>query len=1056
MSRRAPVAGEVGAAEYYGATGENCLPGAESHHGLGGPVPAPAEGEVPVTRVESPYRVYVYTEPGKYEEGDRVVKIGQTATGDSLARIWAQYPTAKPGDRPFILLADFEAVNRNGNRITDKAVHAFLRDAGFQQLRGASKSGDDKRRQTEWFRCSVEDVENAMLSLRDGRRYEPSRHLAYQMRPEQRRAVEITSRYFAANPRSQAGEAPPRFLWNAKMRFGKTFTAFQIAKHMGWTRVMVLTYKPAVENEWYQEIASHIDFDGWQMISRGRMDYEQADQSKPIVWFASFQDIMGRDRETGEGKQRFEAARAIEWDAVILDEYHFGAHRDGARVVYDPSFAEESEDPTADPEDLEAVRDLAAITPEVGVVPLDTRHLLYLSGTPFRALKSGEFSEDQIFTWSYADEQAAKAAASARGGYNPYADLPQMQLITYELSPELRSVAAQGMDNEFSLNEFFRAVRPEGAGPDDDPVFLYEEHVLSFLEFLVGNTTTSHFAADGTRIEAYPPIAAKVGADHTFWFLPNVPACRAMRRLLERHRAYAGYQIILAAGDEAGMGAKAKHPVVEAIGEALRPGADKRRTITLSCMKLTTGVTIKQWSAVIVLRDISSPETYFQTAFRAQSPWSERDPEEPTAQKIMKQSCFVYDFSPQRALNIVFEYCVNNNRGGKRIGDAIGELLHFMPVIAISDGIRQVIQPDEIWEYATVGVGATMIAKRWQSPLIVNVSDEALTRLMDDPQTIEAIGGIEQFRALKRDLGDDLRHIVSESKALKAPDREGRTPTPEEAKRKDVNRKAKKELREKLIKFLTRIPHFMYLTDFREEAIEDVIRRLDTDLFRRVTGLGVDDFDRMVQIGLFNRAHINQAIIAFRRFETDSLNYVGGGFVHQRFGGFDTALRLDEVDDVLGVSRDIRYAIKSVGTDRIGRPARDTVQALFDAGRFAFSANERLLRRYGPGTRIALYEKGVGVIAWIELAGRPRPGYVAKRVIADPDLYPIDAPIQSCGLVDPPFVLTDHARASLDWFALQPDVQWSALVHGPKMITERDFVTLTRQNTAGDEGTGEQ
>lgn len=980
-------------------------------------------------------RIYVYTEPQYEPQG--ILKVGYTSTGNVDKRIREQFPIAKPGASPYRTLLDVPAIDDQGNPFTDKKVHAYLKLSGVPCLKRAD--GHD----TEYFQCPLATVEHAIAEIKAGHRFEPTRYLTYPMRPEQCQAVEQTSGYFLSHPREQADSLPPKFLWNAKMRFGKTFTAFQLAKQMKWTRMVVLTYKPAVEDEWRRELLDHVDFEGWQFVSRDGLAFEDADPSKPICWFISFQDILGVDRQTGEGKARFEVAHSVDWDCVVLDEYHFGAHREGAKAIYELASVDDDLNRAVDPEDREAEEAEASITPPVGIVPLQTKTLLYLSGTPFQALQSGEFLEEQIFTWSYIDEQRAKESWQGDLGSNPYAELPQMKLVTYELSPALRAVAEQGENNEFSLNEFFRATP---SNKDRTASFVHEAEVQHFLEFISGRHVVNRFSEDGRKIETSAPLAPKGGATHSLWFLPNIAACRAMKELLDRQQnaaLFSGHKAVLAAGPEAGMGVRAKDPVVEAIGDGV-----SGRTITLSCMKLTTGVTVKQWSAVLILRDIASPETYFQTAFRCQSPWAETgfDPKNPTARKILKSSCLVYDFSPQRALNLVFEYCSINNRENRRLGDVLSEFEHLLPIYAYADGLLQRLKADDIWNFAAVGTGKTMLARRWQSLLLVIVTKETITKLQANPELIDAVQGLEQFRAYKASIGETLSHIIAEEERLAKPKREGREPTAKESEEDKSLRKEKQALREALVRFLTRVPHFMYLTDFREESLTDVIRELDSELFERVTGMKVVDFDKLVQIGLFNKALITQAILAFRRFEEPSLNYMGGGRILKKIGTFDASVSPEESDEVLGIPKRVRYAIKPISSDRLGRSARQIVAALLPSRTFSFRGSEKLLHRYEAGTKLCLYEKGSGIFAWIELDGPVGPGKMAKKALADPDLFLFDAPIRDSGWVDPPVVIDVALRSQLDWIVGKNKTRWAALVRTATVINEHDYLLLTRQS----------
>jgi len=295
-------------------------------------------------------------------------------------------------------------------------------------------------------------VRSAIVAVRDGQLYEEERNLTFTMRPEQEAAVQKTAEYIQ-NYRRENGK-PPHFLWNCKMRFGKTFAAYQLAKRMGWKRVLVLTFKPAVQSAWEQDLRCHVDFRGWQFIASkdvprdGEPSY---DRNRPVVCFGSFQDYLGRNPTTGGIKTKNEWMHATNWDCVIFDEYHYGAWRERRKDLFEAEDEKEQEFATG-----EAAEFLKDEYEEIeDILPITADHFLDLSGTPFRAIATGEFIEEQIYNWTYSDEQKAKA--ERQGPDNPYAALPHMVLMTYQLPDAIREVALKGEFNEFDLNEFFRA-----------------------------------------------------------------------------------------------------------------------------------------------------------------------------------------------------------------------------------------------------------------------------------------------------------------------------------------------------------------------------------------------------------------------------------------------------------------------------------------------------------------------------------------------------------------------------------------------------------------------
>ena len=693
--------------------------------------------------------------------------------------------------------------------------------------------------------------------------------------------------------------AVPRFLWNAKMRFGKTFTAYQLARKLGAKRVLVVTFKPAVEDAWAHDLEFHVDFDGWHYLSRssGR-DPDQIDDDKPVVYFGSFQDLLGRDKDSGAIKANNEWLHTMNWDLVVFDEYHFGAWRDTAKELF------EGEDETAAKQAAKSEygAGLAPVNEDIGelseketeFLPITTRAYLYLSGTPFKALSTGEFIEEQIFNWTYTDEQRAKEefTASHPGIRNPYGALPQMRLLTYQMPDELLAVASGGEFDEFDLNEFFSAT---GTGKSVE--FKYKNDVQKWLDIIRGSYMPQ--AVESLKTGTRPPFPYSDARlldylQHSFWFLPNVAACRSMAKLLtEKHNTFwRGYKVIIAAGADAGIGLDALQPVRAAIGS----GFDTK-TITLSCGKLTTGVTVAQWSSILMLRNLKSPETYFQSAFRVQSPWSINNPngDNPNEDEVLKPVCFVFDFAPTRALRQLSEYGIGLSPRDPNPENAVRELVSFLPVLAYDGANMTQIDAGGILDIAMAGTSATLLARKWESALLVNVDNDTLKRVLESPEAMAAVGRIEGWRALGDNIIETIINKSDKVKELKKKAKDGKLTPKEKKELSDEEREYKskrKVVQEKLIKFATRIPAFMYLTDFRENTLQDVITKLEPDLFLTVTGLTVADFHLLVRLKVFNTERMNEAVFAFRRYEDASLRYTGleshKGLTH--YGLYDTVV----------------------------------------------------------------------------------------------------------------------------------------------------------------------
>ena len=569
------------------------------------------------------------------------LKVGYTDR-TAKERIDEQLHTSKI--RYEIVLTE-SAMTNDGSCFTDKNVHKLLERKGFHRLNPLDKTD-------EWFDCSMEDVKATILSLRTGSENVENRTQSFGMRPEQFRAVEQTKSYFEQAVKEEPNRIP-KFLWNAKMRFGKTFASYQLAKKMNLSRILVLTFKPAVESAWREDLVSHIDFEGWQFISNKDardnnlnidQEFSRADKSKPIVVFGSFQDLLGTN-ESGGIKTKNEFIHATLWDLVIFDEYHFGAWKERAKEL----FEKEDEENEVDFDAEKYQKNEASNAINETWLPISTKYYLFLSGTPFRAINNGEFIEEQIFNWTYSDEQRAKA--NWKGAANPYLSLPRMVMLTYRMPDQIQDVARQGEFDEFDLNLFFAA---EGKG--DSARFKYENEVQKWLDLIRGAYLPASIDDLKLGQDKRPPMpfsdARLLGLlSHTLWFLPNVASCFAMANLLKQrqNRFYHDYNVIVCAGTGAGIGLDALYPVQACMGNPL-----KTKTITLTCGKLTTGVTVKPWTGIFMLRNLKSPETYFQAAFRVQSPWEVRN--ETGDKTIMKKECYVFDFALDRALRQISDY----------------------------------------------------------------------------------------------------------------------------------------------------------------------------------------------------------------------------------------------------------------------------------------------------------------------------------------------------------------------------------------------------------------
>ena len=811
--------------------------------------------------------IYAYRELNPDYDG--LLKVGYTEK-DVDRRVAQQYPTKRPdGKVPYEIVYRTSAMREDGSCFTDHDVHRMLRRRNITGVGG------------EWFRCSVQDLEAAVLAVKTDSINEENRTRTFAMRPEQEEAVNKTIAYFRA-AKQDAPDRTPKFLWNAKMRFGKTFASYELAKRMGLKKVLVLTFKPAVEAAWEEDLMTHKDFEGWQFICRDGMRYEDADLSRPIVCFGSFQDYLGTN-ESGGIKAKNEWVHTTNWDIVIFDEYHFGAWRDNAKKLFEMD--NEDEDYDFDPEKYK--KDEADNAYNETFLPITTSYYLFLSGTPFRAINSGEFIEDQIYNWTYSDEQRAKENWDGSGD-NPYAALPRMVMMTYRIPDSIRQIAMQGQFNEFDLNVFFSAKYGEKNKPETAR-FVYENEVQKWLDLICGAYLPA--SVDDMKLgqDKRPPMPFSDTRllnvlSHTLWFLPNVASCYAMYNLLQQkqNNFFHDYHINVCAGTRAGIGADALAPVLKSMGDPLTT-----KTITLSCGKLTTGVTVKPWTGIFMLRNLKSPETYFQAAFRVQSPWTVRTGS--GTDQIMKYECYVFDFALDRALKQISDYSCRLNVNESNPEKKVAEFISFLPVLAYDGSSMKQINAQDILDIAMAGTSATLLAKRWESALLVNVDNDTLRRLMANKEAMEALMKIEGFRS----LNSDIETIINKSEDVKKAKKEkGKDLTKEEKKEISEEEKEyksmRKQIQEKLIKFATRVPIFMYLSDYRERSLKDVITQLEQGIFKKVTGLDVKDFNLLVELNVFNASLMNDAIFKFKRYEDSSLSYTGlDKHENEDVGGWD-------------------------------------------------------------------------------------------------------------------------------------------------------------------------
>ena len=586
--------------------------------------------QIQTTRPVIP-QIYAYTTP-EIHRHDGWTKIGYTEQ-DVATRINQQTHTA---DILWKLEWHDNAVYQGTvERFTDKEFHAYLRKQGVEQEKGKNN---------EWFHISPDDSELKFNKFRKTRGTDLEDVVVpYVLRHEQESAVDKTTAYAATHANGE-------FLWNAKPRFGKTLSTYDLMKKLDAKTVLIVTNRPAIANSWYDDykhfvgqengylFVSEVDAlkDRAGVLSRSKL-MEVMDEDTRYIEFVSLQDMKGSIYFGGHYDKLKELSQqyGMEWDLLVIDEAHEGVYTYKTDVAFDQ---------------------------------IKRKFTLHLSGTPFKVLAMNKFAEDAIYNWTYADEQKSKRDWEGDDD-NPYGTLPKLNLFTYQMSEIVRDDIKQGVEINgetveyaFDLNEFFRV---QGNGQ-----FVYNASVDRFLDALV---TQEKFPFSTEELRGK--------LKHTFWLLNRVDSAKALVRKLQNHPVFKDYEIVLVAGDGKVDDADENKKSFDKVREAIK---SHDKTITLSVGQLTTGVTIPEWTAVLMLSNVKSPALYMQAAFRAQNPCLFA-----TATGFeRKENAYVFDFDPARTL-IIYEAFANDLSADTALGrgstvdrkENIRTLLNFFPVI---------------------------------------------------------------------------------------------------------------------------------------------------------------------------------------------------------------------------------------------------------------------------------------------------------------------------------------------------------------------------------------
>lgn len=637
-------------------------------------------------------QIYSYTLPNRTQNNGSQ-KIGYTERKDVDARILEQVKTAAFSEEYTKLWSAPAFFKGNKESFIDTAFHSFLEKNGIERRTNLG---------TEWFYFNGEPFKSKELfdlfrnegfsALQNKDEKAP-----YTLRFEQEEAVTKALAYFQSNEKGE-------FLWNAKPRFGKTLASYDLAKRLNAQKVLIVTNRPAIANSWLDDFESFID--GYAFISetsslnnRATITREQHIANKPIlpqITFLSLQDLKG-SKYFGGNFDKLRWIAELEWDLLIIDEAHEGIDTTRTDAAFDA---------------------------------IKRKNTLHLSGTPFKALANEKFPKEAIYNWTYLDEQKIKHIELEEGETGQHTDLPDLKLFTYRISQMTTQEVNEGIeiddeirDYAFDLNEFFRTQNKK---------FVRENDVKEFLKNLSTN-------------EKYPFSTPELRAElkHTFWYVGNrVESVKALEQLLKEDPVFKDYAVIVAAGDgrtfeEEESDFKGNESSFQKVKKAI---AENDKTITLSCGQLTTGVTVKEWTAVLMLTDIKTPAIYMQAAFRAQNPYKEWI----NGELHVKNSAYLFDFAPTRVLEIYDHFAnglnpkaVQGEITEKERETNIKELLNFFPVIS-EDVNGEMIELDaqQVLTFPNALAAAEIVNARFMTNLLFN---DTLKGVFNFPKEVEKI-----------------------------------------------------------------------------------------------------------------------------------------------------------------------------------------------------------------------------------------------------------------------------------------------------------------------------
>ena len=879
-------------------------------------------------------RIYAYTTPGvTYHEG--WLKIGYTATQTVDERIkqinhtgWIIYNKEWVHPAPFD-----ETLDR---QLTDRDFHKFL--TGKYKI---PRVADD----LEWFKIDVDTAKKYLEEFCAGKTFRPlpqPEAESYTLRKEQLEAVTKTVDYWRSGAKSE-------FLWNAKPRFGKNLTVYEFVKEYNAAKVLIVTNRPAIAQGWYDDFkkfnAQNPDA-GYIFTSNtaklGTPFDGKLETGQRLIAFISLQDLKGADIFGGKTK-KLDWIENFHWDILVVDESHEGVATEKTKFAF-------------------------------GKIRRD--FTLYLSGTPFRAIANEDFRAEQIYNWSYYDEQDAKRNFPAEP--NPYADKPRMNLFTYRLSDIILDKLSDGLildgenlDYAFDLNEFFMT---DGKGK-----FLHEADVKKFLDALTSN-------------EKFPFSTPKLRAElkHTFWLMYRVDSAKAMEKLLKAHPVFREYEIVVAAGKDESFSEKSLKRVTDAI-------ASNEKTITLSVGQLTTGVTVPEWTAVLMLSDIKSATLYMQAAFRAQNPCHIGD--------LQKTNCYVFDFNPARTLTIYIEFADSLNKSdGTPLGN-IRELLNFFPVLAEDDAGKMIeLDAEKVMSLPQTLKVKQVVERGFMDNNLFNPENmvrvfsvqktlvEIINKLpRDDSPDKKSVVVIDPIEVTPKEIVKKVEKVFGEEKraprekvpasqiAQKIADKVKeeykltKAQTDALAKRIDKNlagdtseenidrvktetvelletkkadeakRKKDSEIRAHLRGFARTIPSFIMAFGTRNLTLANFDQHIDADIFLEVTSITLEEFRTLRDADIFNEKVFDGAIQKFLDLRDELADYFAEGHDKDIFS-FIPPQNTRQIFTPRRVVIEMVDALQRENPDAFNDPAQKFLDPYMKSGMFIAEIVKRLFR----------------------------------------------------------------------------------------------------------------